>query len=180
MERRCKMRKVFSALLGGLSIGVAVFALWLCTYADRAEVKPDIDPAESGETLTHFFDCLRSEQWDEAYACLYDAPSLGLESAPADALSGRFWAAQKQVLDFRLSGEWTLDGLDLRRQVTVRGLDMDAIRDDVAASVQTLLAEAVEAARLKNEVYDADGSYREDVAMAALDRAVEDNNELTT
>ena len=168
------MRKILSALFGVLSIAVAAFALWLCVYAQNAPVKPALDPADSGETLTGFFDCLKAGQWDQADGYLYDGASLGLQAAPSEALSARFWAAEKQVWDFRPAGDWTLDGTGVLRQVTVRGLDMDALQRDISARVQALLETAVTAAQRTSEVYNDDGSYREDVAMAALDQAVED------
>ena len=167
------MRKILSVLTGVLSIGVAVFTLWLCVYAAGASVKLYGDPGESGEILARFFDCLRAEQWDEAYGCLYNDSTLGLEAEPEDTLSARFWKAQKQVWDFRVAEDWALDGTSIKRQVTVRGLDMDAIRDDIAIEVQALLAEAVENAYLASDVYDENGDYREDVAIAALRRAAE-------
>lgn len=166
------MRKILSALIGILSIGVAVFAVWLCVYADGAAVKLDaVDPAGSGETVQRFFDSLKAEQWDEAYNCLYNYATLGLETVPADELSARFWQAQKDAWAFQLSGDWAQDGVYIQRQATVRGLDMDAVRDAISARVQELLAQAVEDALLKSDVYDDDGNYREDVAMAALRQA---------
>lgn len=168
------MRKIISPLLGVLSAGVAVFTLCLCVYASGAGVKLYGDPSEAGETLVYFFDCLRAGQWDEAYACLYNYSTLGLEQEPEDELSARFWEAQKQIWDFRVSDEWTLESTSIRRQVTVRGLNMDAIRDDISDRVQTLLGEAVEQARLKSDVYDENGDYREEVAVAALRQAAED------
>lgn len=167
------MRKTLSAVIGTLSIGVAVFAVWLCVYAAGAAVKLDGGPDESGETLARFFDCLKAEQWDEAYGYLCNYSTLGLEAEPEDALSARFWEAQKAAWAFRVSEDWTLDGTCIKRQVTVRGLNMDAIRDDIAAQVQALLEEAVENARLKSDVYDENGDYREDVAIDALHQAAE-------
>ena len=166
------MRKILSALFGVLSIGVAVFAVWLCVYADRTDVKLDtVDPAGSGEVLQRFFDCLQAEQWDEAYGCLYNYATLGLETDPADELSARFWQAQKDAWAFQMSEDWTQDGVYIQRQATVRGLDMDAVREAISARVQALLAQAVEESRLKSDVYDDEGNYREDVAMAALRQA---------
>ena len=166
------MRKILSALIGVLSIGVAVFAVWLCVYAEGASVKLDaVDPEGSGEVLQRFFDCLEAEQWDEAYGCLYNYATLGLETAPADELSARFWQAQKDAWAFQMSEDWTQDGVYIQRQATVRGLDMDAVREAISARVQELLAQVVEDARLKSDVYDDNGNYREDVAMAALAQA---------
>lgn len=167
------MRKMLSALIGVISVGVAVFAVWLCVYAAGADVKLDRTPDKSGETLAHFFDCLKAERWDEAYSDLYNYSTLGFEAEPENALSARFWEAQKEAWAFRVSDAWTLDGTSVRRQATVRGLNMDAVRDDIAAQVQALLEEAVENARLKSDIYDANGSYREDVAMDALYQATE-------
>lgn len=169
------MRKKLSVAAGIMSIIVVALTLWLCSYASGTGMKLDDRKAnEAGETLAQFFDCLKAEQWDEAYGCLYNYSTLGLETEPEDELGARFWEAQKQVWDFRISDDWTLDGTDIRRQVTVRGLNMDAIRADISTGVQALLEEAVETARLKSDVYDENGEYREEVAVAALNQAAGD------
>ena len=165
------MRKILSAVMGVLSLGVAAFTLWLCVYAGNATPKLETAAGEPGQVLTRFFDCLKAENWEEAYACLDGNATLGLETAPSDGVSALFWQAQKDAWAFQVSDDWTQDGVYVETQVTVRGLDMDAIRDAISGRVQALLAEAVEQATLSAEVYQADGSFREDVAMAALGQA---------
>ena len=59
----------------------------------------------------------------------------------------------------------------MEKRVTVRCLDLDAISADVGVRVQELLAEKVENAYLKSDVYDESGAYRADVAYDALHTA---------
>ena len=85
-----------------------------------------------------------------------------------------YWDAQLASWEFSAEEGGEMRGTYMDKRVTVRCLDLDAIAADVGARVQELLAEKVANARLRSEVYDESGAYRQDVAYDALSAATRD------
>ena len=168
------VRKIIGAFLILAALAAAGSGVWVCAYALRAE--PYIEGGADGAAaaLDDFLSCLEQKDFDGAYDLLYDYSSLGLESPPEDELARMYWDAQTAAWDFTVAEGGEMQGTQTAGRVTVRCLDLDAIAADVGARVQTILAEKVENARLRSEVYDDSGAYREDVAYDALYTATRD------
>ena len=168
------LRKIIGALLILAALAAACFGVSLCFTALNAA--PYIEDGADGPsaTLEHFLSCLEQKDWDGAYADLYNYTSLGLETPPEDELSRMYWQAQLAAWDFTAAEGSEMSGTKMLRRVRVRCLDPDAISAEVGRRVQGLLAEKVENAYLKSDVYDETGAYREDVAYDALYTATRD------
>ena len=86
--------RLFWLILAVLFAGMAGFACFFAMMYGSIYNQPDADPVE---TVTGFFDSLQVRNYPEAYACLSDYASLGLENEPesadARAVMMRFAAA---------------------------------------------------------------------------------------
>ena len=154
-----------------LALAVAAFGVWLCAYALRSEPYFQFDESGPKEALEDFFSRLQKKDWNGAYAHLYNYSSLGFEAPPEDALSAMFWEAQQSVWRFSVLDGQEMSGTSLVKNVSVRCLNLDAVSDRIGERVQAYLEEKVESAALRSDVYNEDGSYREDVAYEALHAA---------
>lgn len=168
------MRNRLAAIFGGLSICVALFTVCLCIYAENTTLKLVDAVGDPGDTLESFFRCIKEENWDEAYGYLYNYSTLGFETEPEDEVSAGFWEAQKRAWDFHVSEGSEQDEIFVKKHVDVGALDLDAMQTAISERVQAILAEVVENARFKSDVYDENGNYRQEVAAAALRQAEEE------
>ena len=165
------MRKFFAVLLTALALSAAGSTLFLCSYAE--EVRPYVEDGPGGpsEVLDRFFDCVERQDWDGARRYLAGNASLGLETPPAEPLSARFWTAQAAARRCAAAEGYEMEGTRLLKRAEVSAPDYGAVPPRLHARVQELLAEAVENARLKEDVYDETGAYRPELVLAALETA---------
>lgn len=168
------MRKSLAAIIGGLSIIVAVFTVCLCIYAENTTLDFVDSVGDPGDTLQSFFRCIKEENWEEAYSYLYNYSTLGFEVEPEDEVSAAFWKAQKEAWDFQVSDGSEQDDILVKKHVDVGALDLEAMQTALSERVQAILAEAVENAKFKSDIYDENGNYRQEIAMAALSQAEEE------
>ncbi len=164
-------RIFFCVLLSLISLALVVGGCLLFAYA--REARPYVEDAEGGptETLERFFSALDEEQWDSAWSLLANCASLGLEQTPEDPVSAMLWSAQQESRDFAVDTEYTMDGSVLIKRAHIRSLRFDPMTDFCAGRVRELLAEAVENARLRSDIYDENGAYRLPYVEAALEQA---------
>ena len=168
------MRKVIASLFTLLALAAAAITLYLCAFAQN--VVPYIEDGPEGPTaaLESFFSCLTEKDFPRAYTYLSNYSSLGLENTPSDPTAARLWAARQDVWSFSVEDGYEMDGTHLTKRASVDCLNEKIIMDLVGAPVQDRLARAVEEARLKSEVYNEDGTYREELVHAALDASLEE------
>ena len=169
------VKRIFAVLLFLLSLSVAAGAARLAAYALEAKpLVPDEGPGGLTETVTGFFDALCAEDWETAYACLSNYSSLGLEDTPEDPTAAKFWQAQKDAWAFEVHPGYEVDGTSVTKGVTLRCLDLGGLTAGLGDAVQARLARDVEEARLRSEVYDESGAYRQELVMEALDASVDE------
>lgn len=168
------MRKVIASLFTLLALAAAAFTLYLCAFAQNAV--PYIEDGPDGPTaaLESFFSRLEEKDFPRAYSYLSNYSSLGLENTPTDLTAARLWAARQAVWSFSVGEGYEMDGIHLTKRATVDCLNEKAVMDLVGAPVQDKLAKAVKEARLKSEVYNEDGTYREELVRAALDASLDE------
>ena len=163
------LKKIIAAVLVLASLAVSVFALGLCRSVTRSteHSAPDAE-AEATAAAESFFACLRARDFAGAYGYLANYSSLGLETPPEDEISLLYWNAAQDAWAFSVDAGYERNGALLEKRAACRRLDLSAVSDAVGAEVRAILARRVDEARLRSEIYNADGSYREDVAYAAL------------
>ena len=117
-----------------------------------------------------FFSAL--ERGDLAGASALCSPALPPESYPDEADTARIYDALCE------SRRWQRQGVAERRgnRATVSGtltvLDPAALTEGLKTDVNAVLATLVAEARLASDVYNEDGSYKEEVVMKAWDTAL--------
>ena len=165
------IRKILGALLICAALAAAYYGVRVCRYAMDAE--PYIEGGEEAATATldHFLSCLEAKDFSGAYGDMNNYASLGLETAPEDPIAAMYWDALLASWHFDVAGDSQMQGTRYDRRVTVRCLDFDAISDEIGRRVQAILTEKVENARLRSDVYDEDGNYKEELAYEALTTA---------
>lgn len=117
-----------------------------------------------------FFSAL--ENGDLAAASAFCIPALPPESYPDEADTARIYDAlcesrrwQRQVAAERRGNRATLSG-------TLTVLDPAALTGGLKEDVNAVLATLVAEARLASDVYNEDGSYKDEVVMRAWDTAL--------
>ena len=165
------IRKILGALLICAALAAAYYGIRVFRYALDAEPYIEGGETDAAATLDHFLASLKAGDFSGAYGDMYNYASLGLETAPEDPIARMYWDAQRAAWDFAAVGGGEMQGTRFDRQVTVRCLDFDAVSAEIGRRVQAILTEKVENARLRSEVYDDNGNYKEELAYDALTAA---------
>ena len=168
------MRKIIASLFTLLALAAAASTLYLCAFAQQAVPYVEDGPEGPTAALESFFSLLEEKSFPLAYTYLSNYASLGLENTPEDPAAARLWTAQQDVWSFSVEDGYEMDGSYLTKRAAADCLDGRAVMDRVGALVQDKLAKAVEEARLKSEVYDKDGEYREELVRAALGSSLDE------
>ena len=164
-------RKILGVLLICAALAAAYFGVRVCRYAMDAEPYIEGGAAAATATLEHFLSCLEAKDFSGAYGDMHNYASLGLEDAPDDPIARMYWDALLSAWHFDAAADSQMQGTRYDRRVTVRCLDFDAISAEIGRRVQAILTEKVENARLRSEVYDENGNYKEELAYDALTAA---------
>ena len=165
------IRKILGVALILAALAAAYVGVRVCRYAMDAEPYIEGGEADATATLDHFLASLKARDFSGAYGDMYNYSSLGLEAVPDDPIARMYWDAQLAAWDFAAVEGGEMQGTRYDRRVTVRCLDFDAISAEIGRRVQAILTEKVENARLRSEVYDDDGNYKEELAYEALTAA---------
>ena len=147
--------RLFWLILAVLFAGMAGFACFFAMMYGSIYNQPDADPVE---TVTGFFDSLQARNYPEAYACLSDYASLGLENEPESAEARAVYDALRSSYSYTLSGSSSVTGLEASQRVVLRALNLRMTENAVQQRVNGILEEMV-ATKPASEVYDGNGGY---------------------
>ena len=147
--------RLFWLILAVLFAGMAGFACFFAMMYGSIYNQPDADPVE---TVTGFFDSLQVRNYPEAYACLSDYASLGLENEPESAEARAVYDALRSSYSYTLSGSSSVTGLEASQRVVLRALNLRMTENAVQQRVNGILEEMV-ATMPESEVYDGNGGY---------------------
>lgn len=171
--------RIFWLILAILLVGAAGFA---CAYAGMYGSiynQPDADPAE---TVTRFFEGIRNRDYTDAYACLSDYASLGLEREPESAEARQVYEALRSSFGYTLSGESQVSGLDASQRVVLHALNLHRTEAAVQQRVNGILEEMIQTLP-QEEIYDGNGGYltsfTDAIYVEALNRALQDAETLS-
>lgn len=174
---RGRMR-VFWLILAVLFAGAAGFACFYAGMYGSIYNQPDADPAE---TVTRFFESVQSGNYPEAYACLIDYASLGLEKEPESPEAKQVYEALRQSYSYTLSGSSNVSGLDATQRVVLHALNLQLTENAIQQRVNGILEQMV-AEKPASEVYDGNGGYLTSLTDAvyaeALNQALQNTAEL--
>ena len=170
--------RLFWLILAVLFAGMAGFACFFAAMYGSIYNQPDADPAE---TVTRFFDSVRARNYPEAYACLSDYASLGLEKEPESAEARAMYDALRNSYSYTLSGSSTVTGLEASQRVVLRALNLRMTESAVQQRVNGILEEMV-ATMPESEVYDGNGGYltsfTDAIYTEALNQALQNTDAL--
>ena len=107
----------------------------------------------------------------EAEKLLLGNSSLGLGTKPEDAIGSMMYDALLDSFSYELAGICQEDSVDASQLFTVTYLDLTAIASRQKEATTARLERYVNEAQKLQDVYAEDGSYRPEVAMAALEEA---------
>ena len=157
---------------------MAGFACFFAAMYGSIYNQPDADPAE---TVTRFFDSVRARNYPEAYACLSDYASLGLEKEPESAEARAMYDALRNSYSYTLSGTSSVTGLEASQRVVLRALNLRMTESAVQQRVNGILEEMV-ATMPESEVYDGNGGYltsfTDAIYTEALNQALQNSESL--
>ena len=160
---------VIAILLAGLGMSFCVIGSCFGTvYADPAG-----DPKETAE---RFFAAIEAENYEEAYQCLANYSSLGLENMPSSEEGQMLSDALKASYEHSLRGECEKNKLSATQSVALRYLNVRSAEEAVERKVEIVLGQIAES-RDRSEIYDEEGyvlpSVREEVYRTALAEVLE-------
>ncbi len=151
-------------------------ALLLCVFASwrgSLYIKPSGNPQY---TVTAFFDALLEDHYEEAYACLSDYSSLGLENEPSSGEARLIYQALKDSYAYELVGRCEEKQMEAVQRVKLRYLNVKRVESEISKRVNTVLALLV-AEKPRSEVYDENDQYRpeltDEVYLRALQQVLE-------
>ena len=170
--------RLFWLILAVLFAGMAGFACFFAMMYGSIYNRPDADPVE---TVTRFFDSVQARNYPEAYACLSDYASLGLENEPESAEAKAMYDALRGSYSYTLSGSSTVTGLEASQRVVLRALNLRMTENAVQQQVNGILEEMV-TAMPASEVYDGNGGYltsfTDAIYREALNQALQNTDAL--
>lgn len=168
-----KINKFWLAVM----IVLIALALGLCVFAvsrGSIYIRPEGEPQE---TVTRFFDSLEAERYEDAYACLSDYKTLGLENEPGSDAGKQVFTALKASYEYTLLGPCTVDQLTATQKLSFRYLDVKSMEASITEKVDGIL-ETLVAERPRNEIYDENDGYlpavTDEVYATALAQTLED------
>ena len=166
-------RTLFPAplLLGAAALLAAFAAFFLCLSA--ADSPPLFLNAEGSpdEAAALFMDSLCAGDYDRAAA--YCSTTLPEENVPSDADAVMVYEALQQSLSWEAAGETRLNGHRALIPVRLHHLDLAVLTAGLKEEVHSLLAGYVESAANASDIYNDDGSYRDEVVMQAWNEALQ-------
>lgn len=125
------MKPKINPFWGYLTLALVILSLVLCIVGAKKgtlSVRTDADPKE---TVERFFECVVIGKYDEAYDCLANYDSLGLENRS----DNQKWNALLASYDYSLLGEPTVKGGTAVQSLRLRYLDLNALEDALATPV---------------------------------------------
>ncbi len=160
----------------GITILLVAAALILCVFASwrgSLYIKPSGNPQY---TVSAFFDALLEERYAQAYACLSDYTTLGLENEPSSEEARQIYQALKDSYQYELVGRCEEQQLEATQRVSLRYLNVKRVESEISKRVNTVLALLV-AEKPRNEVYDENDQYlpelTDEVYLRALEQVLE-------
>ncbi len=172
--------RIFWLILAVLFAGLAGLGCFYAGLYGSIWNQPDADPAE---TVTQFFEAIRTRNYPAAYACLSDYASLGLENEPEKAEAKQVYDAMRNSFGYTLSGSSTVSGLEATQRVVLHTMNLNRTEEAVRREVNGVLEELIQTLPT-NEVYEPGGGYlaafTDRIYAEALNRALQNTEALSS
>lgn len=165
-------KKNLSDRFGIAAIAAAVLAVCLCITGSVTQ--PVLLSSDSGpqSAVSELFDAVCAADYGAVSASLCGQPSLGIDGEASSEMGRLILDAYRQSCSYELDGGCKVTGSGLTQSVKFTSLDIKALTQALNERAPELLSERVAKAKNVSEVYEDDGSYREDFVMDVLADAV--------
>lgn len=168
-----KRRRGCSVFLLVLALALSAATAALCAYAPGAEtiiIGQSGDPALYAE---EFLEKAFSGAVDEAEA-LCTGGSFGMDMQDDDQYTAMLKSALRDSFSFERLGQARQNGTTATVDFGITYLDLPSLTALQKELTEARLARYVEEAEFAEDVLNEDGSYREDVALAALEEITQE------
>ena len=140
-------------------------------------------PQSASECAEGLMRCVCQGDYLQARQYLQGSPDLELNRDPADPVGVLLWEAYCSSSSFTLVGDPYATETGLAQDVRFEALNLESVMASVDTLAKELFLQGIESAGDISAIYDSDGNYREDyirdTLLAAAQRALEDNSEMT-
>lgn len=167
-----KISKFFSGIFGVLGAVLAVGTVVLSLRSLEADPVLLTRPEAAEKQAEALMEAVCVGNYAGAGKLMYGTPELGVDREPADEAGALIWDAFLDSIRYEFTGDCYATDSGVARDVTIESLDIAGITGDLKEISQDLLAKRVEEAEDIDQIYDADGEYREDFVMEVLSDAV--------
>ena len=123
----------FWAVIAGLVILGSLALVFLGGSRGVVYVQSEQDPQE---VVVRFFRALADQNYPQAYSCLENYSGLGLENQPRDEDAAMLLEALRYQYSARLDGDCLVTGDTALQRLSLRALDVDAVKAAVSAGAK--------------------------------------------
>lgn len=164
-----KKTKTAALLFLSLTILFTLLTLLVCLRKD-APVHIAAGVPDPRECCDAFFEALNAGDYNTASA--FCDPALPPEAVPEEGDTAELYALLRDSWQGRTAGEAVIEGSSVRVPAVLTVTDVGKLYGGVKEDINALLAQYVEEARLSSDVYNEDGSYRDEVVRRAWEEAL--------
>ena len=157
---------------GLLSVLLTGAALLLCFPGVDGRSYISVPEETATDTVTAFFEALKSGDYAAADSCLASGAKLGLADAVPEGVQGRALRALEESWDYTMIGETSTVKASGWQEVRIRVLSFAAMERDMQRETRSQLL-GLSRTMGQGEIFDEAGNYRPEVASEAYDRAME-------
>lgn len=123
------MKPKINPFWGILTAVLVLLTLALCFFGWRTGVVLVKSDEKPEDTVARFFDALKVQDWDSAYACLDNVSGLGLERSPRTEQGKQEMTALLDSYAYSLAGEATVTRDTATVPLRLRSLDLVALEE---------------------------------------------------
>lgn len=168
-----KRKKLWAAVFGLLGLALAGLALWLCfTSLDAPARVLGVDD-RAAERTEAWMDAVCAGDYAAAGAMMYGAPELSVGADPEDPAGVFFWETFVDSLSYQFHGDCYPTRTGYARDVTVKALDIPAMRYQLRKGTEEVIAQRIEEWEYLDDVYDENNHYQDAFVMDALREAAQ-------
>lgn len=162
-------RKIACAFLCLPAFALAVFTVLLCLHGVNAKTVILGESEPPSACVEEFFTLAFSGDYAGAEKCLGNVQSLGLNRESGDSVGRLLYAGLQDSFSWQMIGGSTLDGAEAVQRVSVTYLDLPSLTACQQELINARLAQYLEQAERAEDVQNDDGTYKQSVAMQALE-----------
>ena len=155
-----RQKSLVPALLGGLGGALAAVALTICLTQRDAEPIILGYPQGAEDCVSAMMAELCSGNYSGASQYLYGQPDLGSGASADSEAAMQLWNSFTSSLHYTADAPCTASDSGVCQQVTITGLDMNRVLEDMAAEAPELLERKIALSDSMDDVYDENHEYR--------------------